>query len=123
MADNIATEDSILLTTKKILGLAPEYDAFDVDVLTHINSAFFTLHQLGVGPRAGFTVTDESSKWVDFTSDDIANQAVKSYIPLKVRLAFDPPGTANLVDSMTKMCEEYEWRLYMANDPITKEEV
>ena len=40
-------EQSILNTVKKILGLAPEETVFDLDVITHINTAFSTLYQLG----------------------------------------------------------------------------
>ena len=32
--------DSILVSIKKMLGLPDEYDAFDLDIITHINSAF-----------------------------------------------------------------------------------
>lgn len=117
------TLDSILLTTKKILGLDAEYDAFDVDIITHINSVFFTLHQNGVGPAEGFSIVDESSKWEEFTGTEVNLHAVRSYVPMKVRLAFDPPGTSNLVQSMEEMCKEYEWRLYIAADPVTHERI
>ena len=120
MADVPAVEESILLTTKKILGLAPDYEAFDLDVMTHINSAFFTLTQLGVGPADGFSISGPEDLWTYFVESPVKLQAVKSYIPMKVRLAFDPPGTSNLVQSMEEMCKEYEWRLYIAEDPATR---
>lgn len=41
---------TILGTTKKLLGLAEEYTVFDQDIIVFINNAFFTLHQLGIGP-------------------------------------------------------------------------
>ena len=43
-------DDSILDSIKKILGMPPEYDAFDTDLVIHINSVFGILAQLGVGP-------------------------------------------------------------------------
>ena len=59
-------EQSILNSTKKILGIAADYTVFDHDIITHINSAFSTLTQLGVGPAAGFMIEDESTEWDDF---------------------------------------------------------
>ncbi len=47
-------ESSILTSTKKILGVAANYTAFNLDIITHINSAFAILNQLGIGPVMGF---------------------------------------------------------------------
>ena len=41
--------ESILENTKKVLSIDPSYNAFDVDIMMHINTVFNTLHQLGVG--------------------------------------------------------------------------
>jgi hypothetical protein len=103
-------DDSILDTTKKILGIAPEYTAFDLDIITHINSIFFVLTQLGIGPPAGFMITDNTAKWSDFIGED-AIIAVKSYMGLRVRLIFDPPATGPATDAMNKQAEMLEWRL------------
>ena len=46
-------ENSILLSTKKVLNVSPDDPSFDMDILTFINSAFSTLHDLGVGPVGG----------------------------------------------------------------------
>ena len=50
--------DRILESVKKVLGIAPEYLAFDQDIVMHINSAFSVLHQLGVGPDEPFMIAD-----------------------------------------------------------------
>ncbi len=44
-------EQSILTSTKKILGIAEDYIVFDLDIMTYINAAFSTLTQLGIGPN------------------------------------------------------------------------
>ena len=106
--------DSILDTTKKILGISPDDPSFDLDIVTHINSVFFTLQQLGVGPADGLTITDNSAVWSDFIKDSKNINAVKSYMGLKVRLLFDPPSMSFVLDSMKKQVEEYEWRLEVA---------
>jgi hypothetical protein len=105
-------EPSILLSTKKILGIAEDYTVFDLDIITHINSVFSTLTQLGVGPPEGFMIEDESALWEDFnTTDDAQYNAVKSYVFLRVRLLFDPPTTSYLIAAFDEQIKELEWRL------------
>lgn len=104
-------EDSILISTKKILGVAEEYTAFDLDIITHINTAFSTLTQLGVGPRTGFMIEDETAVWSDFIVNDLQNNSVKSYVFLKVRQLFDPPTTSYLIAAVDQQIKELEWRL------------
>lgn len=103
--------DSILKNTKKILGIGEDYTAFDVDVLTHINSAFSTLNQLGLGPVDGFSVEDETTTWDTFLADDPKLNSVKTYVYLRVRLIFDPPATSYAIDSFKEQIKELEWRL------------
>lgn len=104
-------EPSILTSTKKILGLAPDYEAFDEDVIMHINTAFSTLTQLGVGPADGFMIEDDTAEWTDFIGDDIQFNAVKTYVFLKTRMLFDPPTTSFLLDSFNQQIQQLEWRL------------
>lgn len=105
-------EDSILKSTKKILGLDPEYMVFDLDIITHINSAFSTLNQLGLGPADGFMIEDDEAVWSDFNLvDDKKINSVRTYVFLKVRLVFDPPTTSYLIGVFEKQITELEWRL------------
>ena len=122
----MALEPSILISVKKVLGLDKEYDVFDQDILMHINSAFFSLHQLGVGSGPNsFVVETEESKWEDFFQGNDNLHPVKSYVFLKVRLLFDPPSTSFAIDSFQKQISELEWRLNVSEDvvPVTVEEV
>jgi hypothetical protein len=106
-------EQSILKSTKNVLGLAADYTVFDLAVITHINSAFSTLTQLGVGPSEGFMIEDDKAVWDDFIilSDDLSYNSVKSYIYLKTRMLFDPPTTSFHLEAMNRQIEEMEWRL------------
>jgi hypothetical protein len=104
-------EMSILNSTKKILGIAEDYTVFDLDIITHINSAFSTLTQLGVGPAEGFMIEDATAVWSDFIGDDVQYNSVKSYVFLRVRLLFDPPATSYLIAAYEKQIQELEWRL------------
>lgn len=103
--------DSILESTKKILGLEADYTAFDLDIITHINSAFSTLTQLGVGPEAGFMIEDATPTWEAFLGTDPRLNAVKQYVYLRVRMVFDPPQSGYAVSAMQDQIKEHEWRL------------
>lgn len=104
-------ESSILLSTKKILGIAEDYTVFDLDIITHINAAFVILHQLGLGQEDGFMIEDETNEWEEFDVPMHQLNLVKTYVYLKVSILFDPPTTSFLIDAKTKQIEEYEWRL------------
>ena len=104
-------DDSILDSIKKILGMPPAYDAFDTDLVIHINSVFGILAQLGVGPEGGFSISDNTTLWKSYLGDSKDLEMVKSYIALKVRLVFDPPTTGAVMDAMKEQIREYEWRL------------
>lgn len=107
----VATEDSILQTTKKNLGIDASYDVFDLDVITHINTAIATLVDLGVASAEGFEVTSEDDLWADLLDDDPRSNRIKSYIYLHVRRAFDPPGTGFLSTSMDNQIQELTTRI------------
>lgn len=114
---------SILNSTKKILGLAPTYTPFDLDVITHINTAFSTLNQLGLGPDGGFAIEDESELWTDLDLPTNQLSAVKTYVYLKTRMLFDPPNTSYHVTSMNDQIRELEWRLNVLREDALTEEV
>lgn len=103
--------DSILFTIKKMLGIESDYDVFDVDIIVYINSAFMTLHQLGVGPTKCFSITGKDETWHDFLGEHTDLETVKTYVYLKTRLLFDPPSSSFVVDHMNKVVAECEWRL------------
>ena len=104
-------ESSILISTKKVLGVSENYTAFDADIIMHINAAFGLLSQLGIGAVEGFEIEDEDTEWSDFIPQSPILSLVRTYVFLKVRLLFDPPGTSFLLNSMTEQVKEYEWRL------------
>lgn len=108
--------ESILISIKKLLGIAEEYEHFDSDIIMHINSVFSILNQLGVGPSEGFSIKDKSATWKDFLSDSQKLESVKSYMYLKVRLLFDPPLSSGVMESMNRMINEFEWRLNVEVD-------
>lgn len=102
--------DSILVSIKKLLGIDAAYTAFDVDVIIHINTAFAVLNQLGVGPADGFMIEGEKEIWDDYITDNNFSM-VKTFVYLKVRLAFDPPTSTALIESINNTLNELTWRL------------
>lgn len=114
--------ESILNSIKKMLGIPATDTAFDEDILVNINSAFMTLNQIGVGPAAVYSIEDSTPTWIDFLTDSVMYSAVKTYIYLKVKVVFDPPGTSFLLDAMRNQIQELEWRLNVQvpipTDPI-----
>lgn len=111
--------ESILTSIKKQLGIVEEYEHFDSDIIMSINTALFTLTQIGVGPSEGFSIVDKTSTWSDFT-DTSKIEAVKSYVWMKTRLAFDPPASSAHIESLKNQISELEWRLNVAVDPPSK---
>jgi len=105
-------DTNILNSTKKILGLSCEDDSFDHDVMTHINSAFSILNDIGIGPPGGYALTDGTEDWSDLgiVSIPILN-LVKTCVYLRVRLLFDPPQTSFLQAAYEQQIQEHEWRL------------
>lgn len=109
-------ESSILTSTKKILGIGADYTDFDLDIITHINSVFADLYQIGIGPENGFMIEDETTKWVDFLDNDKTLNSVQTYVYTRVRLLFDPPTTQYAVEALQKQIEKMEWRLNVQHE-------
>ena len=103
--------ESILTSIKLLLGITEDYEAFDQQILAHINSVFMILTQLGVGTPEGFMIASKVDTWNEFISDEKKMQLVKSYMYLKVKMLFDPPSSSAVIDSTNRMINEFEWRL------------
>lgn len=112
--------DSILESTKKVLGLDSTYTAFDEDVIMGINTALAALHQLGVGPATGFEITDNTATWAQFFGDtaDPTFNAVKSYVFLRVKLLFDPPPTSFAIQAMERQLDELTFRINTRREEV-----
>lgn len=119
MAEPVTAQipESILHEVKQILGQEWDDTTYDLDIKTHINSTFFDLQQIGVGPKAGFEISDANAKWDSYLGGNKNLNAVKSYIYLRVRLLFDPPQNSFLVSSLQQQIDKMEWRLMVEVDP------
>lgn len=111
--------ESILTSIKKLLGINENYTHFDADIVMHINSVFSILTQMGVGPANGFSISGKDETWSAFITDKPnIFSLVKSYVYMKVRLLFDPPLSSAAIESINRQISEFEWRLFVAADPI-----
>ena len=102
---------SILMSIKKLLNVDQEDQAVDTDIGMLINNEFMTLHQLGIGPAEGFSITDADTVWTDFSSDKTLIETVKILVYLRVRMLFDPPASSVVADAINSRINELEWRL------------
>lgn len=110
----VAIEESILISTKQKLGLGKAHTDFDEELVDHINSAFFRVNQLGIGPVGGFMIEGEDEEWSDFDLDGLnvtVLNALKTYVQLKVRLVFDPPTTSHHISMIQEQVTELEHTL------------
>lgn len=103
--------NSILNSVKYYLGLTPEYDPFDQQLLMCINTALNAMTQLGIGPKTGFTIRDDTATWDEFLGSDVRMEAVKLDVCIRVRLLFDPPANGTLTETLEAQKNEIEWRL------------
>lgn len=117
MDEDVRVEDSILLSTKKSLGLDPSVTEFDPDITMCINSALNVLTQLGVGPTKGFSISSKEDTWDGLIGDEPRLNLVKTYIFLKTKMAFDPPTIGGLMTSYQEQIKELEWRINVQVDP------
>lgn len=103
--------DSILISVKKMLNIYPTDEAFDPDLIMLINGEFMTLHQMGIGPEEGFSITEPDTVWTEYINDKLLLPAVMNYVYMKVRMIFDPPASSVVADAINGRIAELEWRL------------
>lgn len=108
---NQAIIDGVLDDTKHVLGVDHFFKEFDLDILMHVNSAFFLLHDQGVGESVPAVEAD--TKWADIVPEIDLIPIVKSYVFVVVRLAFDRPETSYGIQALERMRDEWGWRLEM----------
>jgi len=109
MADGIILND-----LKPMLGIQPEVTEFDYDIVSHINGAFFTLNQLGIGPETPFTI-DTTTTWSSFVTS-IPRTVIQDYLYLKTKMVFDPPAASNVSEAYKDRIAELEFRMNIMVD-------
>lgn len=111
---NGSTSITILESVKKMLSIDSEVTEFDIDIIAKINSAFFSIYQLGVGPSTPFRI-NTTTTW-DELETSIPKDVVLEYLYLKTRLVFDPPTIASVIDAYKSSISELEFRMNVEVD-------
>ena len=106
----MAAITSILKTVKKAIEIDEEETVFDAQLILIINAAFFTLNSIGCIQNP-VVIQDDTEEWSIISLDPGTLSAVKSFVFLKTRLAFDPPANASMSAALTEGVNELIWRL------------
>ena len=102
--------DSVLSSTKQMLGINVEDDSFDVNVIMAINAALTILSDLGLTEVEDQIIDDETT-WDELLEGRTDIEYVKIYIFQKVKLIFDPPTSSAAIEAMQRSISELEWRI------------
>jgi len=129
-------ERSILTTIKVRLPIEEECEDFDNEIIPLINTQFLTLLALGVGPKEGFRIEDDSTIWSDYfdknsqvENPELLLAYVEDYIYTKVKLVFDPPASTSVIEIFKANALELENRIrdmvevLIPNMNVSEEEV
>ena len=103
--------DSVLSSTKQMLGISPEDTSFDVNVIMSINTALTILMDLGLTEVEDQIVTSDKMTWDELLGGRTDIEYVKTYVYQKVKLIFDPPTSTAAIDAMQRSISELEWRI------------
>lgn len=109
-----ANPESVLDSVKQTLGFQPEYQAFDLDILLHINSAIGDLFQIGGLSGPILHITDSTTLWAAITTRLEMLGMIKALIYMRVRLAFDPPASGFAISAIERQIEMLEFRINVA---------
>lgn len=107
-------DDSILNTVKTMVGPEADYEAFDLDIIVHINSAFERLCELGVGPSKPYFIEDSSNRWNDFISD--CPWQVIRFVVLYVKKIFDPTANSTIKQAYDEELNKLEWLMNVVSE-------
>lgn len=116
-------EITILDSIKNYLGISEFDTAFDQEVLLHVNMAFSTLYEIGVGIDFPYRVSTKDETWTGLFSDYLdCVDLIKEYAYLRVKILFDPPSNSFVLDSLEKTLKEAEYRIQIWLEGFFKEE-
>jgi len=108
--------ENILNSIKKLVGVDEADTDFDAEILMDINMQFLALGQMGIGDEE--FMVDENTVWEDYATEPSVINNARQYIYIKVKLIFDPPQPAYLVDLYTQTAAECEWRLMTKKEKL-----
>lgn len=116
----MAMESSILKSVKQMLGgISSDNTAFDPQLILFINSVMADLQTLGAIPDF-YEIYDNTAKWEELDTKEVALALIKPFVFLKVKMLFDPP-VGGAKEALENLLAEYEWRIRIACESSTFE--
>jgi len=113
-------ELSILDSVKQDLGITKEQNAFDSTLIPLINSVFDIFLQLGI-TKTSFKISDNVDTWDDADIETGVSEMAKAQMFSRVRIMFDPPSTAHVLEAANSLIKELEYRGVLAAEFTSKE--
>lgn len=110
--------DSIVKTLRPRLGVDEDDDSYDTDILTPLNTYLAVLRQRGVKSMKIKRVVDHTATWSDLISNEDLD-LIQEYLYLRVKLIFDPPSSSTVLQALTVVADELEWRIVDADRTIS----
>lgn len=105
------SESNVILdNVKQLLNIEHDTHEFDRDILASINSSFFTLYQLGVGPSDEPFHCGLETTWNSFETS-VPKDVVLDYLHLTTSLVFDPPTISSVLDAYKNRIMDLEFRM------------
>lgn len=106
---------TILDDVKFGLGISPDNDGFDNELLMHINSNAAALVQIGVVEYD--ILIDEETDWPTLANQQI-EALVKQWSTIKVKLIFDPSANESITKALTSSLPELEGRMSLVVEEV-----
>ena len=106
--------DPILADVKRMLEIETTTTEFDIDVASHVNAAFFSLFELGIGPSTPFYI-DTTTIWESFETR-VPKSIILDYLYLKTKIVFDPPSSSSVIKAFKDRIAELEFRMNIYTD-------
>ena len=110
----VTDSDIILGGVKRMLEIEQDTTEFDLDICTHVNSAFFSLYQLGIGPDTPFYI-DATTTWESFATK-VPKTIILDYLFMKTKMVLDPPTSSSVIDAYKDRIAELEFRMNIYTD-------
>jgi hypothetical protein len=107
--------NKILDDVKKMLSIDTELEEFNIDILSHVNSAFMTLYQLGIGPQDDIFQIDKNTTWGELETS-VPKGIILDYLYLKTNVIFDPPASGSVMEAYKDRISELEFRMNVLVD-------
>lgn len=110
---------TVLESIKTNLGIVPEDNSFDEELVMHINASLSKLSSVGLSSK----IVTKESKWEQILDEKQRENEVysliESYITAQTKLLFDPPAPATL-GYMKEYLEEAAWRIKISYDTLVE---